>query len=200
MRKTSLAALFTTTLALFAAMPATAQRDRRDPHDRYGTETRDNRVSEQGRIRSFRAERDGYRVYLDRGNYSFWVPDSLLGRRKLRVGLDVRLGGVYRGGYVWVDVLGWPNEPYYNDGESNRDRYGRDTVSGRVERVDLRQERLLLREDRSGRIVEVDARAVDERHRRLDLGDVRRGDRVTLRGTWEHGKFHAIRIESLRSH
>jgi hypothetical protein len=196
----TLAATFTTALALFAATPASAQRDQRDP--RYRSETRDNRVSVQGHIRTFRAERDGYRVYLDRGNDSFWIPRSMLGRRQLRVGLDIRLGGVFRGGYVWVDALGWPGDAYYRDGESNRYDYGygRDLVSGRVERVDYRAERLVLRDDRSGRVIEIDTRAADDRHRRLDISDVHRGDRITLRGTWEHGVFRAFRIESIRAH
>ena len=35
----------------------------------------DNRVTVEGRVRSVNRERDGYRVELDRGGYSFWVPE-----------------------------------------------------------------------------------------------------------------------------
>jgi hypothetical protein len=170
MRK--LTVLLVTAIVLFAAMPAAAARDVR--------------VSVEGRIRSFSHDRDGYRVYLDRGDYSFRVPDSLLGRRSLRVGLEVRFAGVSRNGHVWVDDIGWLSE---------NDRYD-DYLRGRVERVNIRDERLVVRDER-GRLIEVDGRAVDERHRRLDLGDVHRGDRITLRGRWDHGTFRALRIDSI---
>ena len=178
----NLTALLTITLALLAAMPAAAQRDRSEGPYRF--ESRDRRVSVEGRVRSVSRERDGVRVYLDRGNYSFFVPTSLLGRRTLRAGMELRLAGVIRGGTVWVDDIGWPSE-------------ADELVSGRVERVNPFERRLVVRDDR-GRLIEIDARAVgEERRHRLDLSDVRRGDRVTLRGRWERGTFHAFRIESI---
>jgi hypothetical protein len=175
-------------------------------NDGYRGQARnDNRISEKGRIRSFTRERDGYRVFLDHGNHSYWVPASRLGRHQLRVGIDVRLGGIFNGGYVDVDALGWPGDPYYNDpyygggyGGGYSDRYD-GILSGRVERVDLRYGTLLLRDDRSGRVVEVDMRAT-ERRRGLDLGDLRRGDRVTLAGSWDGGYFHAYRIDGVRQY
>ncbi len=156
-------------IALLAATAAYAQRH----------------VVEQGRIRSVSAERDTYRVYLDHGDYSFRVPFSLLGRRDLRPGMFVRFEGVYRGGHVWVEEISWPNE--------RRDEF----LSGRVERVNRSELRLWVRDER-GRLVEIDGRGIESR-RRLDFGDIRRGDRVTLRGRWERSTFYANRVENISS-
>ena len=165
----------------------------------YRNESRNNnRFSEQGRVRSFTRERDGYRVYLDRGTHPYWVPASRLGRRQLRVGIDLRLGGIYNGSYVDVDALGWPGDPYYNGGGYS-DRYNEGFLSGRVERVDYRHGTLLLRDNRSGRVIEVNMRSTEHR-RGLDFEDVRRGDLITLAGSWDGGYFHAYRIDSVRQY
>src|SRR5438270_10074004 len=138
----------------------------RNDNNNYRNESRNNnRFSEQGRVRSFTRERDGYRVFLDRGTHSYWVPASRLGRRQLRVGIDIRLGGIFNGSYVDVDALGYPGDPYYNDPYYAPAPYYSDGgyLSGRVERVDYRSGTLLLRDERSGRVVEVDMRATDRR-------------------------------------
>lgn len=172
MRK--MTALLTLTIALVAAIPAAAARP--------------NRVSIEGRIRTLAREYDGYRVTLDRGDYLFRVPDSVVGRRPLRVGALIRFAGVTRGGYVWVDEVVWP---------SDRDRDD-DYLTGRVERVNRFEQRVWLRDDR-GRLIEVDGRSIGEGERRYrqDLTDLHRGDRVTLRGRWERGTFRAYRIENV---
>ena len=170
MRKMSV--LFALTFAILAAMPAAAQR----------------RVSAEGRVTNLTHEHDGDRVSLDRGNYSLWVPSSVLGRRPLRVGDQVRLGGVYRGGIVRVDDLDWISR--YPEGNASY-------LSGRVERVNRFEQRLTLRDDR-GRKIEVEGRSIgDDRHRRIELNDIHRGDYVTLRGRWERGTFSASRIENI---
>jgi hypothetical protein len=159
---------------------------------------RDNdRVTLEGRIRSIDRHRDAYRVQLDRGAYSFWVPQHALRNRArdFRVGSAIRFGGVFRGGYVHVDVVDWPRGGYYDD------RYGshRSTVRGYVDRVDYRRGTLRLRDDYNGRYVTVD---IDRRSRRrsVDLHDLRRGDYVTISGTWlGSGVFEATRIQNVRS-
>ncbi len=176
----------------------------RNDNNNYRNESRNNnRFSEQGRVRSFTRERDGYRVYLDRGAHSYWVPSSRLGRRQLRVGIDIRLGGIFNGSYVDVDALGYPGDPYYNDpyynGGGYSDRYNEGFLSGRVERVDYRFGTLLLRDNRSGRVIEVNMRSTEHR-RGLDFEDVRRGDLITLAGSWDDGYFHAYRIDSVRQY
>lgn len=166
----TMSTLFALTLALFAAMPAAAQR----------------RVSAEGRITGVTHEHDGDRVYIDRGNYTYWVPSSVLGRHTLRVGQQLRLNGVYRGGVVRVDEITWLGE------ESNSI-----VLSGRVERVNRYEQRVVIKDDR-GRRIDVDTRSIgDEKRRHIDVGDLRRGDYVTLRGRWEHGTFYAWRIENV---
>ena len=170
------------------------QSSRDDDNRRY----RDNeRVTVQGRVRSFRQERDGYRLNLDRDRYSYWVPGSHFRNRSrgLRVGINIRLGGVFRSGSIYVDNVGWPDDGYYNN-----DRYRDDYLRGVVERVDLRRDILVLRDDYSGRYVSVDMRRTDSRRNRsVDLNDLRRGDYVSLSGDWSRGVFTAYRIESVRS-
>jgi hypothetical protein len=176
----------------------------------------------RGTIRSFNRERGGYRVYLSGGPYSYWIPDSYLFGRSLRVGLSLRLGGIFRGGYIAVDALGWPgyndtyyNEPYYDDvyydgsgadiavGGYGNDGYvgdtGNDVVRGRIERVDVRSQTVVVRDDDAGgRYVTVDMRSVDRQGSRLDLADLRPGDRVSLTGGWLRGNiFAASRIETI---
>jgi hypothetical protein len=170
MRKMSV--LFALTFVILAAMPAAAQR----------------RVSIEGRVTGVVHEHDGDRVNLDRGNYSFWVPSSLLGRRQLRIGDQVRLAGVYRGSVVRVDDLDWIS--HYPEGDVSY-------LSGRVEQVNRFEQRLVLRDDR-GRKIDVDGRSIsDNRRRHIELNEIRRGDTVTLRGRWTHGTFYALRIETL---
>jgi hypothetical protein len=170
-----------------------------------GESRRDDHINMRGRITRFSHERDGYRVWLDRDNRSFWIPESRLGRHRLSVGLELRLGGIFNGGYIAVDALGWPGDPYYNDpyygggyygGGYYNNAYASGYLSGRVERVDPRYGTLLLRDDRSGRVVEVDMRAADRG--RADLDDLRPGDRVTLDGSWDGRFFHAYRIDGVR--
>lgn len=177
----------------------------RNENHSYRNETRNsNRFSERGRIQRFERERDGYRVWVGGGRYPYWVPASRLGRHQLRVGIDIRLGGIFNGSYVDVDALGWPGDPYYNDGYYdgggyNNGGYDDGYLAGRVERIDYRYGTLLLRDDRSGRTVQVDMRPTSGR-RGLDFGDVRRGDRIALEGSWDRGYFHAYRIDSLRQY
>jgi hypothetical protein len=141
---------------------------------------RDNeRVTVEGRISSLARERDGYRVNLDRRGYSYWLPSSRLRGRDLRVGLSIRLGGVFRGGMVYVDDLG------YDDGY----------VRGVVDRIDYRRGILTLRDEYSGRFVTVDMVRADRRSR-IGLDDLRRGDYVTLAGDWTRGGiFQAYRVD-----
>lgn len=147
------------------------------------------RVSVEGRVRSFEHDRDGYRVYLERSNYSFRIPDSVVGRNPIRVGMELRLSGNSRNGWVWVDEVGWPSERGGSD----------EWLNGRVERINRYELRLFVRDDR-GRLIEVDGRAIgEERRRHIDIGDVHRGDRISLRGRWERGLFHAFRIENVSS-
>jgi len=167
--------------------------------DNRGNSYRENeRITLQGRVSSFSHEGGGYRVRLDRGNESFWVPESYMRNRanNLRIGVNISLGGVFRGGSVYVDAVSWP-DAYDNYGYRDS-RYNNDYLRGIVERVDHRRATAFVRDDRSGRTIEVDLRG--ERRGHLDADDLRRGDFVELSGSFVRGGiFAAERIDRVRS-
>lgn len=157
----------------------------------------------RGSISRYVPEHNGYRVYV--GYDSFWVPAAYWRSHGWRVGLSINLGGIFRGGAVWIDDVpygyggyygadpyGYYNDGYYGGGYS--DGY----VRGRVDRIDFRTGTLLMRDDRDGRIVEVDMRG--DRYGRLNLDDIRPGDYIELSGNWVRGDiFQAYRVESVRT-
>lgn len=150
----------------------------------------DERVRSQGRIRRYARERGGYRLWLDTAPHAFWVPEAHW-RRDWRVGVHVDIGGVFRGGTVYSDAYGDRYGDRYDDRYDRRD--DRDSVRGYVDRVDYRRETLVLRDLRTGRAIAVDMRAADHGRSRLDLRDIRRGDRVTLVGHWNRRDVFAAR-------
>jgi len=186
-------------------------RHRNETDSRGRNDVRDDsrrNVTSEGRVRSVDRDRDGFRVRLDRGDYSFYVPQSALqdrGRNNLRVGVSMRFTGILDSNNdVYVssaDFLGYGDD-YYRDGY-DRYRYGnanREYVRGVVERVDVSRGTLLLREDRTGRRVSVVMPGGNRNQRGADLNDLRRGDVVTLSGDWHRGRtFEAYRIEGLRT-
>jgi hypothetical protein len=165
--------------------------------DRGGYRDND-RVTLEGRVSSFERERDGYRVHLDHHNYSFFVPERhIRNRRDFRVGISIRLGGVFRGGSIFVDAVdylgGGGLDPYYG-GRAVNDGY----IRGVVERIDYRRDVVVVRDERSGRFVTVDMRRTDRRGR-VDADDLRRGDFISLSGEWVRDVFVAYRVDSVRS-
>jgi hypothetical protein len=188
-------------IALLLATPALAQsrgdrnRNNNDNDQRDSRQYRDNnqyrenqRINTSSHISAFSHERDGYRIRLEGNDRSFWVPQSSFGSRArdLRVGVSLGLGGVFRGGSIYVDAVSWPTDGYgyngYNDG------YNRGFVRGVIERVDRRDGTLLVREERSGRIITADTHS--------DLRGLRRGEFVELRGQWiRGGVFEVARLE-----
>jgi len=176
----------------------------RDNNDRGRVELaashENQRITTEGRITNLTRERDGYRVQLDRGGYSYWVPERSVRDRMndFRVGVSISLGGVFRGGYVNVDAVTWPGN-YRNDGY--RDNVRGTVLRGTIERVDYRRDIATVREDRSGRVITVDlARADRGRRSRLDTNDLRRGDVVSFAGDWTRGGvFQANRIDGVNS-
>jgi hypothetical protein len=163
-----------------------SQSSRNDRASTYGY--RENqRVEADGRVSSFTPERDGYRVQLEGRRDSYYVPRSQFGRgHDLRVGLEVRLGGIFRGSTIYVDAVHWPDQRGYD-----RAAY----VTGIVDRVDARSETVWLRT--GGRLLAVDMRNATRGSR--DLRQLRRGDSISLSGEWQRGgTFEAYRIEDLR--
>lgn len=163
-------------------------------------ETRTQRVMTEGRIRSIVRDRGGYRIELDRSDYrTFYVPNMEITRAPrrmwvsdLRVGAFVRISGyVGRWGEVNADVVEWAG---------NGGHVAHGMISGVIRRVDLRNDRLVLRDLRNERTVTVDMSRVDRRQRGIDLDDLHRGDRITVFGEWRYDVFIADRIEGYRSY
>ena len=141
------------------------------------------RVNVSGRVQSFNRERDGYRVYLDNGNY--WVPASRFGNRArdLRVGISLSFGGIFRGGVFGIDAVSWGGGSGYG--------YDQGYVRGIVQQVNYRSETMTLRDASTGRLFEVDMRSAGNAR----LG---RGDYVTLSGQWVRGNVFAVyRVDSV---
>jgi hypothetical protein len=143
------------------------------------------RINASGRVTSFSRERDGYRVQLDRGRESYWIPQATFGNRALRSGLSISLGGVFRGGSVYVDAVNWPDSGYGGG------YYGNGYVRGVVDRVDYRSGTIWLQDDATGR--EIAAQTSGR-----SLGGLRPGDYVELSGQWIRGTFAVARIDNVR--
>ncbi|HKB81554.1 MAG TPA: hypothetical protein VKH35_17730 [Thermoanaerobaculia bacterium] len=182
--------LFAAVMALFLVSvgAAAAQLPRQDEQRRENA-----RITRDGTIRSMTHERGGYRVQLDRADDVFWVPESAVRDHEsdFKVGMSIHFGGIFRGGLVSVDLVQWPEAHRFDDS-----RY-RDTISGVVERVNLRRGTLVVRDLSSGRRINVDIGSIRDR-RGFDPGDLHRGDRVRLTGMLTRSGFVAYRIEPMR--
>lgn len=205
MRKTgNLALRIAGVIALAFLLVPSAFADWRHPDETYRWVARRDRVTYEGRIRDIERERGGYRIRLERNDTRFWIDNIEVSRapRRLRVddlraGAFIRLGGyVNRYGNVDADYVEWLG------GDRDRDRYERRDLAvlrGVVHRIDLRNDVLVVREERTNHVVAIDMTRVDRHRRGYDLDDLRRGDRVTLFGDWVRGdRFNAQRIESVR--
>jgi hypothetical protein len=169
----------------------TGRSDSRGNDNGYGSYRDNQRMNASGRVTSVSHDRNGYRVQLDRGRESYWIPESRMGNhaRDLRVGVTVVFGGVFRGGRIEVDAVTWPNDNAYRNERGN-------DINGTVERIDVRNGTLLLRVA-GNRTIDVDMRDT-RRTNRVDFRDLRRGDRVTLSGQWlRNGQFEANGILSV---
>ncbi|HEX7192149.1 MAG TPA: hypothetical protein VF381_11330 [Thermoanaerobaculia bacterium] len=179
---------------LFATVAAADQGrdyDRRD-HDRRN-------VTIEGRVTNITREREGYRVSIDHGEYVFWVRDLYAGRHGhgvLRIGINVRLAGVYepRYGTVIVDTYDWLDEgpaPVYRGV----------LIHGIIDRINRHDEMMWLRLE-DGRLISVDMTRNDRhwnRDRGFDIDQLHRGDRVTLSGSWtRRDLFFVNHVESVR--
>jgi hypothetical protein len=194
MKSTNLKSVAAGALAFIVAVPMFAQsrgdqrRDQNRNQDNHSSQSRsyreNQRITAQGKVSSFTRERDGYRVHLDRGRESYWVPQSYFRNRgrDLRVGISVVFGGIFRGGDVYVDDVN------YNDGYNQGQGY----VRGVIQEVDYRGGTAWVRDEATGRPITVDLKRNNDRR-------LRRGDYVELSGQWgRDGIFDAYRIERVR--
>jgi hypothetical protein len=134
----------------------------------------------------------GYRVWLDRGGFPFFIPEARFRLFPLRLGLNIRFGGIW-------DPLGYYNVydvgPYGAYGGAYGGGYATSgDLRGVVESVDYRRGTLVLRDDISGSFVTTVLRGNDPR-----LGDLRPGDYVDLSGAWNRsGVFDAFNVVDIR--
>ena len=155
------------------------------------------RVNLSGRVTSFNRERDGYRVQLD-NHGSYWIPTSQFGNRvrDLRLGISIGLGGIYRGGAIGIDAVSWADNASYGAGYGASYGNQQGYVRGVVEQVDYRSGILTLRDDATGRVLDVNT----GRDSSIDLNAVRPGDDVTISGQWlRDNVFAAYRIDSVNN-
>jgi hypothetical protein len=183
---------------------------------RNGIPRSDGRVSMLGRVSRFEHERGGYRIWVGGSLYPYWVPESYFFGRHLGIGLDLRLGGIFRNGAIYVDALGWPGDPYYADpyyydaggpyaGTYSVGTYGvaptDNGLRGVVDGLDFRAGLLYVRDDSSRRVVTVDMQRVDRRYGNVDFGDLHPGDRVSLGGAWlSDGSFAAASVNAVNGY
>ncbi|HEX7191492.1 MAG TPA: hypothetical protein VF381_07950 [Thermoanaerobaculia bacterium] len=166
------------------------------------------RVSFQGHVTGIVADRDGdgYRVTLDNGGPSYWVPESALTERNIRVGDFVRLDGYSNDGHVTVDAavwLGGPNYTPYQRNYENRTYENRQTyaaapdegaLTGTVQYVNRHYNYIDMRADGTGRMVRIDVRNMDTRGS-VNVWRLRTGDHINVTGGWEgRGHFQADRV------
>ncbi len=146
----------------------------------------------EGHVTRITPYNGGYRVWLDRAGYPFFIPEARFRLYPLRVGLSIRFGGTW-------DPLGYYNVydvgPYGGGGYGSGGRYSTSgDLRGVVESVDYRRGTLVLRDEVSGSFVTAVLRGNDPR-----LGDLRPGDYVDLRGAWNRsGVFDAYNVADIR--
>lgn len=175
----------------------------RDRTDGYRNDRRATTV--EGRIRDIDRERNGFVIRLDRGGYVLFAEgdtrvDSISGRNR-----RARVRQLERGDYVRVSgrfdsrrMLHVEHITLVREEDDRRDRND-SYLSGIVQSVDRRQGIIWIEEARSRRVIAVDVRKADQRDHRYDANDVRRGDRITVRGDWtRNGRFEAETIEADR--
>jgi hypothetical protein len=157
--------------------------DRRDDRNDGRYERRDDRSNNRqpyyarGRVSRVAPHGNGYRVWVGRERYPFFVPSSHYHRDRFRIGVQINLGGYYNpAGYY----------DYYDGG-----RYAsRNGLRGVVERVDHRRDSFVLRDRSTGRFVTVVSRE--------PLRRMRRGDIVEVDGEWTRpGVFRAWDVDLL---
>lgn len=184
MKKTwKLTAVLTLLTALAAPSLFAEKRHGRTTDGWRDDDRRGRHVVVEGRIRDIDRERNGFVIRLDRGEVLF-VPVQLRRSRSLDHGDVIRASGRGDRGRVYVERI-----DVLRDDEDRR-------LSGIVERVDRRGDIVWLEVRGTGRIVAVDMRRIDRNHRQFDVDDLRRGDRLTVRGEWRRdGRFVAERVD-----
>jgi hypothetical protein len=202
MNMTKKLAALTVLAVTLATASLFADNRRRETTDgwRMGSNT-GRQVSVEGIIRDIDRDRNEFVIRLDRGGYVLVAePDTRIdavsnrrGRarvRQLERGDVIRATGSVSRGRMYVDRISLLREE-----DDRRDADDR-ILTGIVQNVDRRDNVIWVQVHRSNRVVAVDVRRVDRNSRRFDVDDVRRGDRISVRGDWQrNGRFEAERVE-----
>lgn len=180
-------------LALLMSAPMLAA-----PQNNPGTvEYRTDRISSQGPITGVERVGDQYKVTLNNGLYSYYVPMSMVNGRDLRIGDSVRIDGLVSGERVNANMIAFTGEPSYTHDPYYRGvPYGSNGwLSGTVQRTDRHLGYVEIRDDATGQLMKVDVRHMNLR-RPVNVWGMRAGDHISINGSWEkRDLFDARRIE-----
>ncbi|HYH06333.1 MAG TPA: hypothetical protein VEK11_04650 [Thermoanaerobaculia bacterium] len=188
-----------TTLGTASLFADSRHRDR--TNDRNDGRHQMRGVTVEGHIRDIDRDRNGFVIRLDRGNYVLYADEDLRVDSRSGRNRRTRVRQLERGDYVRVSGR-TSSRGLYADHitlvREEDDRGGRDDawLSGTVQSVDRRQGLVWVEEARSRRVIGVDVRRADRNDHRYDADNIRRGDRITVRGDWRRdGRFEAESVD-----
>lgn len=157
---------------------------------------RADRISTQGTITSMSRVGNQYQISLNNGEYSYFVPVTMVNNRDIRVGDQVRIGGIINGNNVTSDYIAFSGTPAYErDPSYQAVPYGQSGwLSATVIRPHQHYGYLEVRDDASGLPMKIDVRSMDEK-RSVNVWRARPGDHINVRGSWENREtFRADRV------
>lgn len=181
----------------FAVLLSSALIAAPQPQDRGEYQYRADRISTQGQITSIRREGDRYRIVLNHGSYTYYVPAAMILSRDIRVGDLVRIGGGVSGDDVIADYIAFSGDAGYASDPSYRGvPYGSNGwMSGTVMSTNRRLNYITIRDDSSGLPVKIDVRNMDTK-RSVNVWRTRTGDHVSVDGSWENREtFKGLRVQ-----
>ena len=157
---------------------------------------RADRISAQGTITNVTRVGDMYQVTVNNGAYTYTVPVSMVNNHDVRVGDQVRVGGVITGNVVNADYIAFSGSPTYaHDPSYQGVPYGQTGwLSGTVIRPHQHYGYLEFRDDASGLPMKIDVRKMDEKHS-VNVWRAKPGDHINVLGSWENREtFRADRV------
>ena len=166
------------------------------PQDNRGDyHYRGDRISTQGEITTMSREGDQYRIELNHGSYTYYVPMATIHNRDIRVGDRVRLGGAVSGDSVTADFVAFSGEPAYTTDPAYRAVPFGSTgwLSGTVINSNRRLNYITIRDDASGLPVKIDVRNMDTK-RSVNVWRTRNGDHISVNGSWSNRDTFGVSI------
>lgn len=167
------------------------------PQDRGDYQFRADRISTQGQVTRLTREGDLYRVVLNHGSYEYLVPVATIRNHNIKVGDQVRIGGIVSGEAVNADYLAFSGDTGYSTDPSYRGvPYGSTGwMSGTIINVNRRLNFITIRDDASGLPMKIDVRNMDTK-RSVNVWRAHRGDHISVNGSWENREtFNASRVQ-----